>query len=104
MDTGDQLDEPKAIVQVLRYFREGEYGIAARYEFPTSDIVFEILVAVAEEKKKHKLYHFGDVIVASEYSPEVDQFLEYAGKKAGYILQIEGGDSGIQDAEDVGES
>lgn len=77
------------VVQVLRHIREGEIGPAARYEFPDNATIFELMMIASEAEKKYRLYFFDNVLVASVYTPETDNFLIEAGKRAGYTLTIE---------------
>lgn len=101
MDNGEQ--EPTAgagngngaqqiVVQVIRHIREGENGLAARYEFPDNGVIFELMMNASEAEKKYKFYFFENILVASEYTPEADSFIIEAAKRAGYRLAIEDSD------------
>jgi hypothetical protein len=91
-DAGDGNRAHQIVVQVLRHIREGEDGLAARYEFPDNGVIFELMLNASEAEKKYKLYFFENILVASAYTPEADTFIIEAAKMAGYQLTIE--DSG----------
>ncbi len=84
-----ELPEDKGEIKVILHVREGEYAPVGRFEFPNSDLVFEILTSSFPREKKYRFHHFNNVLVSKNHSEEVEKFLLDEARKLGYTLKIE---------------
>lgn len=76
-------------VRVVLHVREGEYSPVGRFEFPSNDIVFELLSSSFPREKEYGFYHFSNILVSTSYSENVDKFLIEEAGRLGYVLKIE---------------
>lgn len=89
MPEEDKTPKPKRVVRVIRHVREGERGKTARFEFPSNKIIFEILLSALDRESEYRFYYFNNILIANNYSMDVDRFLVEEAMKSGYILKIE---------------
>lgn len=77
-------------IKVKIGIREGEYGPAARFEFPSNEHIFRILEAIMTMKgqDKYHFYFFNNVLVLRRYSEDVKEFLKEGAKRADYDIEF----------------
>ncbi len=76
-------------IKVKFGIRKGEYGPAARIEFPHPSYVMALLqITPEEEQKKYNFHYFNNVLVAKESTDTIKKFLQTGAKRLDLELEL----------------